>query len=372
MNIKITLNTVIILILFLISQVSAAELILKGRVEEMYDDNFNSSGTTPESEWLTNLVVGASVKSETKGLDLELSGNVYQQLLIKNSENNKNYQDLTLNLNKSFTETSAFKLNDVFQHYPESKSFGTLFGRSDTTAGYISNSFTTGISFFVTKELFFDINYNNAIMNSSSEIMTDSILNSPSAIIGYSFDSANIIKIGYVYSHMEYNDGTKTIGNRGYAEYEKHFTNQFRTVLQGGYDFIQMNEGNSKSPKWLISLIDNVDKNNQLDITFLKERTISNITNDTFDNWRITGTLKREISMRTGISLALFYGKGNYFVSGSTNQLLGCTGALTFTVSEFVNFYTGYSHIWNKSTTPGSYDITYHKNQYTAGISATY
>jgi len=350
----------------------AMEIILQGRADELFDDNINSSNNKPESDWVTNLMLGLEFKSEMRGLDFNLSGNVYQRYYIDHHENNANYQDVTLNLNKSITETSSFKITDVFQHYPDPESFSAMFGRTETTSGYLSNKFSTGLSAYVTKGLFFDVLYINSILKNKSDAMVDTVLHNPRGDIGYSFDSANILRAGYMYSLMKYEDGKQSKGNKEYAEYEKYFTKQFRTILHGGYEYITTSDGVSSGPRWMVSIIDDVDKNNQLNITYLKETAISDTTNDTFNNWSITGSLRQEISERTRINLSLFYGQGTYKISKVENKLAGVSTSIAFIVNEFVNFNIGYNHTWNNTKTPGLEVTAYHRNQASAGLSATY
>lgn len=348
------------------------EVIFHGRVDELYDDNSNASGTEPKSDWVTNLMLGINLMSEMRELDVQLSGNVYQQYCVKNKERNSNYQDMMLSIKKSFSENVSLSLTDAFQHYPESKSFTTLFGQSDEGTGYMSNNGSVNLSVYVTSELFFNADYTNSIMKNDSSTMTDSVLHNGGGSIGYSFDSANIVQAGYMYNLMKYDDGDQSTGHRGYAQYEKFLTRQLRSILLGGYDYIKTTEGIVKSSRWIATLVDDVDKNNQLEISFLKENTISNISNDIFDNWRVSGSLRREISERTSVSASAFYGEGTYKYSKISDKLIGASIALSFDVTEFVNFNMGYTHTRSKSNTPGIEENAYNRNQVSAGLSAVY
>lgn len=209
-------------------------------------------------------------------------------------------------------------------------------------------------------------------MNNDSTVLIDSVYNSYNGSLGYNFNSANIVRAGYMYSLMKYDDGNESRGDREYAEYEKYYTKQFRSLLQGGYDYIKTSNGESLNTRWMASLIDDVNKNNQLNITYLKENTISNIYNDTFKNWNISANLRREISDRTGINISLFYGKGSYDISRVTVKLGGVSIILGFIVNEFVNFNIGYNYTRNSSTAPASEENIYYRNQVSLGLSAVY
>jgi hypothetical protein len=44
-----------------------------------------------------------------------------------------------------------------------------------------------------------------------------------------------------------------------------------RGIVHGGYDYIEMEDGESSSSRWMISLIDDVDERNELNLSFLKK-----------------------------------------------------------------------------------------------------
>ena len=348
------------------------EMVLHGRIDEVYNDNVNTSGTDSQSDWLTNAMIGIDFVSEIRSVDISLTGNLYQQYSVENEERNVTYQDLMFALNKNFSENVTFGLSDVLQHYPESRSFGVLFGRSDANTGYLSNNFTTGLTVYATGKLFFTGVYSNGIMNNDSDTMSDTVLHNPGGSIGYSFDTANIVRLSYLYTLMKYDNGNSNRGDRGYIEYEKYYTKQLRSILHGGYDYIRTAEGEGLSNRVMISIIDDVDKNNQLDISYLKEKTISNISNDIFDNWRISGTLTRDISERVAISLTLFYGIGTYQISKITEKLGAASIGLSFVVTEFVNFNIGYNYTRSNTKAPGIEENSYNRNQISVGLSAVY
>ena len=370
MKIKIIIFAAIVLLT--VSEAFALEFIVRGSADEMFDDNINASAEEPESDWITNVMLGAEIKSEGRSREFKLTGNAYYEYYAQNKENSENYQDAGLSINKDITDTINFRLSDTFQHYPESKDFGTLFGRTDDETGYISNNLSAGLSVFLTRKFFFNLAYNNGIVNNDSSELVDSVSHQGGGGLGYYFNTANIIRVGYLYSRMKYDDGNITRGDRGFAEYERFLTKQLRAILQGGYDYIDSTDGQSMNSRWEVSLVDDVDEINQVNITYLKESTISNITNDTLNNWQISAGLKREISGRLGVNISLFYGEGTYEVSRVTEKLGGASLGLAFIVSDFVNFITGYRYTWNSSEAPDADESSYNRNQVYAGISGEY
>ncbi|HPF07090.1 MAG TPA: hypothetical protein PK293_13715 [Spirochaetota bacterium] len=370
MKIKIIIFAAIVVLT--VSKAFALEFIVRGSADEMYDSNINAATEDPESDWITNLMLGAEIKSEGRSREFRLTGNAYYEYYANNKENSESYQDAGLSINKDIIDTVNFRLSDTFQHYPESKDFGTLFGRTDDDTGYISNDLSAGLSVFLTRKFFFELVYNNGIVNNDSGELEDSVSHEGGGDLGYYFNSANIVRAGYLYSRMKYDDGSVTRGDRGYAEYERFLTKQLRAILQGGYDYIDNAEGQSMNSRWEVSLVDDLDEINQVNITYLKESTISNITNDTLNNWQISAGLKREISGRLGVNISLFYGEGTYEVSRVTEKLGGASLALAFLVSDFINFNMGYRYTWNSSEAPDTDESSYDRNQVYVGISGEY
>jgi len=350
---------------------AAIDLMLTGSIDEMFDDNINSS-TGKEADWITEIALGIGLRSEGRRLEVDLIGNIYQTVYIDNSDKNAFSQDLALSVNSALTGKISLSLNDVFQHYPESRDFSTMFSRGDAGSGYMSNTFSSRLSVDVTKQLFFDLQYNNSILENKSETLTDSVQHNPGIDAGYYINSSNIIRAGFMKFYMKYDNGEKQEQDRGYAEYELHFTDQTFAELQGGYDYIDSTEGQSLDTMWQVSLTDDVDKNNRLSIVYLKESIISNIVNDTFDNWSITAELQREINPRTGIGVSLFYGSGTYEISGITEKLAGASVSLRYLVSDFISFKAGYSYRWNSTAPPSGDETEYTRNQVSAGVMAEF
>lgn len=356
----------------MIKQVQAIEFIIRGNVNEMYDDNINTSQDDPETDWITNIMLGAAIRSEGRTRELELAGNIYQSYHLRNEEANEFYQDLVLEINKSLTENISVMLGDTLHHYPAAQSFDAMFERSETEDGYLRNDFFSGITLYVTRSLFLGGTYNNSILKNDSDLVLDSVLHNPGGVIGYYFNSANIIRAGYMYRLMKYDDSTEARGETGYAEYEKHFTSQLRAIAHGGYDYNTMEEGRSLSTSWLLSLIDDVDERNQINITFMKGSTISNISNDTLNNWRVSGTLTREVGNRTSADITIFYGDGTYEVSRERDRLGGASFGLSYVLSDFINLNAGYTFTWSSIKHPDTDEVSYKRNQVYAGISGEY
>jgi hypothetical protein len=336
MTIKILTNAILIILISGMVHLYSMELILRGGVNETYD-NMDSSQAEPEDDWVTNIMLGITARSEVRSLDFDLSGNINQSISAENSENNSNSQDLQLSINKSFSENLSMGLNDVFQHYPEAGSFQVLFGRGEDNRGYIANSLTLNMTIYATTRLFLNCAYNYSIMNNDSSQLSDSVQHAPGANIGYYFNSSNIIRLGYIYQRMEYDTDEVSRADSGYAEYEKHFTEQLRSVLQGGYEYLQSEDGESLSTRWRASIIDDID-----------------------------------VSDRITFNSSVFYGQGSYQYSGAENRLFGVSAGVGYVINEFINFVFSYSYTWNKSILPALEDSTSNRNIFSAGFSAVY
>lgn len=372
MNIRIILKAITFILIFLAVPLAAMEVIIQGQINEEYDDNINTSSSDPQSDWLTNIMLGMAISSDLRTIDIDLSGNIYQQLSLQDSSRNLNFQDLNLSVNKSFSETTSVSIVDMFQHYPETRSFEVLFGRNEADTGYLSNNLSLNLVTNIFSRLILTCIYHNNIMNNDSDNLSDSILHNAGGEIGYLFNTANIFSLGYTYQLMIYDDGNKSRADSGYAEYEKYFTSQLRAVVLGGYNYIDSDDGQSLNTRWLASLIDDVDRNNNLNISFVKEKIISNIMNDILDQWTASVMLTREISLRTGISIRGFYGQGSYQISGVKDKLFGVTTNLNFAVTEFVSFTAGYTYTRNSSKTPGIGENVYNRNQFSVGLTGVY
>lgn len=108
MNIKLKIKLIIILVVFIIVRASALEMTLQGRIDELYDDNINSSSINTQSDFITNIALGIVLSSDLRAQDFTLTCNDYQRYSMNNENNNVNYQDLAFTLGKIFQKIYLF------------------------------------------------------------------------------------------------------------------------------------------------------------------------------------------------------------------------------------------------------------------------
>jgi len=372
-SMKTILKTLIISIIFITlfhTIVYSWDLALLGELSETFDDNINASADNPEYDFYTTLMVGFGVEHEGKTFNFSLIAHVFQDLYIRNSEFNANSQDAELILEKQLSRRTGFSLSDTFHHYPQPRSFDYIFGRPAGEEGYWTNNFNFEFNTQLFRQFDFGGHYSNTVTENRADYLMDSISHEAGGELSYSWTSANIPSCFYNYIYTNYSDATHNSGHSAGLSYEHYFTRQLYGIISGGFNNAITATGTSYSPLITVSLIDDIDENNEINLTFTRGLTISPHTDEIFDNWNISATLTRQVWERLTFDFTSFYGQGQYRPSNNINKLFGLTTSLSYEIKEDIHGSIEYSFTRNKTEMAGAGDIIYYRNIVTLSISA--
>ncbi len=313
------------------------DLEIAGAIEEVYDDNTNNAGNKNdrEDDFITNLILSAGLSHQGKRKNFDLFGNIYQSLYAFNQENNYNSQDLDLLFSYNLTANDIFSLSNVFQHYPEAKSFNDTFDRAGSQNDYIYNTCDFKYSHFFIKQFSFNFWYTNQVNRYLEGDNNDSYLHSPGARINLSLTSKHILSGYYDYTYRDIKSVSIIKENEFVGQYKLFFTNQLYSILSAGVNYIKIeDEELERFPQF--SFILGNDFTERIHIHFLVSKKVSSNMNnsDLYDSLYSQFVFNLKLMKRMGFNFTAFYGKGEYLNLDETYKLVGMETALEYELTE--------------------------------------
>ena len=364
-----------ILILMFVPEIVCAfpykglDITINGGVIETYDDNINFAHEDKQADFITGLGLSIGVKYKGRRRSLDLTGNINQRFHAKVRDTKSSSENLTLNFKNEFSERDRLSLKDTFSHTHTAASFEeeflTIRGRRER----FNNSFNLNYSRDISEHFTAIARYTNGL-NKITEVegdQSDSYANKAGLELDYLYSVATTFLVSYAFATTSYknsgNNSTHTIA----TGMRKYLTRRLYLDGKVGIDFIT-SINNKKTVKNAIevSLTDEIDENTVAKLAFMRRDSTTSDTGDIFSNWRIIGSLKKQLSERFNSSFSGFYGQGKTVSTGITNKFLGASGAISYEFTEHLagDFSYAYS-IFDSSDETGGY------NRSTASIGLT-
>jgi hypothetical protein len=381
--IKLTLIAFILIQIFT-SFSKAKDMVFLGSLGETYDDNTNLSGTDPKNDYITNLMFGIGLNLEGRPLILNIMAHTYQQIYFKQSNLNNNSQDFTINFIKEFTERDTVSINNIFQHYPETRDFNSMFGQTGGRNSYYQNSATITYNNYVISNLLLKLYYNNIILENSSEELNDSVTHRTGLSLNYSLNAYNIISLLYDYRFTKYESENNLSGNyqSDFIQhnigigYQHYFTKQLSVITQGGTEIVRYENRTYKDLFFNFSIIDDIDAKNTLNLTLSKKYEVTVLTNEVYKSWIFSALLLRQVSEITSFSFSMFYEYGERVSTTikSISSLFGINTSIKYNINPYIFVSANYIYTKNIShiTSPENTKNKYDRNQIQFAINAEY
>ncbi len=374
---------IIITILFNFRLAYSVEGIISGSLGETYDDNIYSSDRK-EYDFITDIVLILGIQNQSSTSNLRLLGQSTQQIYYKTSELNNNSQAAELSISKEFTSVDRFSISDRFVHYPEPRDFQEQFGMADGRTGYYINILTLRyardlLSYF-SINTYYSNTYTKILSNKNG--LNDSISHSGSINTKYEINPFNIISAFYKFTIFETlnkneQENYKTKQHNIGVGYELFFTQKSSLNIQGGVDYITAEDSNKKNIFGTITLRNQIDERNSLNISASRRYELIPLTNQVYDIWNFSIDFSRELSNFIFITSSVFYQYGDT-VSDTTSinsQLIGAKLNLSYRFfAEYLAINIEYIYTKNKrkQTVPINMQSEYDRNLLRLSINASF
>ena len=359
--------------ILLISTIAAYtwDFVLQGTLSETFDDNVNASADDQEYDFLTNLTAGIGVEHEGKTYTFSLLAHVYQDIYARDTSLTNNSQDITVTINKQFTELTGFSINNVFHHYPEPRTYNYAFGLTGGRNTYFNNTTTCSFQTQPLRVFHLEASYIYGFTKYQNDELIDSRNHTASGTLGYHWSSAHFTYASYSYTYTLYDTNEKIPLHSAFLGHTMYFTRQLYANVHAGADYSVTDAGATYGPNILLSLIDDIDENNQLNLTFAYGQSLNPYDDEVFENWNISLNFTRQVLERLHFALSAFYGQGEYRESGTRNSLLGLTTNLSYEIKENIFGSVSYNLSRNGTRLENAEETAYFRNRITISLGAT-
>ncbi len=327
---------------------------ISGDISESYSNNITyASDREDEVEDFTTLLdLGLDFQYIGKRRFMLFAGNIRRELFEPQANVRNPSENASLIFNNEFTEYDKINLSNTFTHsrvpgksqggfdvdnciekYEEQgqssdevesicNEFAEQFGRHRGRFDSYSNS--SGITYNRIISEYFTVrtNYNYRHNWSDDEDTRDADHHSIGLSANYQYSQPTMFSLSYIYrisTYEERDDISRqsiTTGIRQYITKRLYFDGNIGADLaisDSGDDSIT---GNA-------TLTGEIDPISTAAISYSQGTSISANTDDTFENWRVTGRLSKQLLEDFKGSLSAFYGKGEYSSTGVEDTLLG-------------------------------------------------
>lgn len=370
------LYAILVLLFAAYDNVDAMDIVFSGGVNETYDDNIMYSDISKKSDFITSLLLGVGLIHQSERTDFELSGQVSRNLYYENHKYDNTAEYANLRLRKELSANDRILITDVFNHSIEPRSFAYGFGRTVGIYSYYQNTGVATYTREVTRHFSVNLQYGNQLNKPSSEEINGCNETIVGSQIDYAWNPSNRLSIIYEYMGFHFQPGKNITYNYDYENdatvnsvilaYRFNFTNLLYLEVRAGENFIDSYHFTKyKKPYYSASIVNEIDRNTHLNITYIRQYLPSLYIPDTMDSRRLSCDLARQILYRFYFMLGAFWGKGLNQANMYSITFFGMSTSLTYEFNENLRFNISYTYINNES------DIvieSYKRNAVTAGL----
>ncbi len=316
---------------------------LGGALNQAYDDNITYVKNDKSSDAITRVSLGGGFSGKGKNESIDFKGIITQNIYAQHSSFNNLSEELSLNLNKDFGPYQNFKILENFRHAEEPRSFEDSFGRDSGRYSIYTNNLGFEYARLITQQWEVIWKYYQVDTYFTRQDLNDSTQYSPGVTNEYTIDSKNKFLMDYTYLRQEF-DGGANADLHNISLGLRHFlTNQFYLDVKPGVNFISAyNNERFVKPRYELGLTQEVDEITKINLKYIREYASTAFTQDIFNSWKVVLSYLKDLTDKLALNTALFYGRGQYKLTGINDKLSGANLGVQYQLTKKVNLYTNY------------------------------
>ncbi len=347
-------------------QIGNLDVNVDAGIAQACDDNITFARENAKDDLITNLSVGLNAKYEGKLQNFSVNTAISRQNFFKYHNFDNTSENISLNYNQELTKHERINLKNTFLHAEEPRSFEDEFGRTGDRYSYSRNSFGAAYTRDISKQSTLIFNYINELYDYSRIDLNDSYLNRFSMEADYSLSSKTILLALLEYIHRNYEHTANAKTKRMAGGIREYFTSQFYFDLKAGRDFIRPADKQKSTGQFIsASLTNEINKNTSFTISYLKENSTTDYSQNIFKSQRVSLSLAKQILEKLKVSLSGFYGNGEYSAIDTRDRLKGASTGFTYDLLSGVRMNASYSY---SETSSNAASREYKKNFVSLGI----
>lgn len=334
---------------------------------ETFDDNISSVKDNPRSDFITGFNCALKAAYEGRNSAARLTARITPEFFTRYSRFNNVAEGLTAEGSYDFSRHDRLSFREDFIHAEEPPGFEDEFGRASGRYAYLRNRFDIAYLRQITRQFSLSGRYAHDAYAPSGGGLSDSLQNAVGLSGEYTLNSMTVLSAAGDFSRRRFRPGSHAERRAVSGGIRRFFTSQLYADARAGVDFISSYDGSRQTaPFFEAAVTDEVDKNTDARLSFIRRHDTNSYTSDIFDNWRLSLFLQRRLLPRTGVSLTAFFGRGAYTRLGIKDEDRGVSVSLRYDVRENAAVTIGYGF----SRVNSNFDNReYTRNRITAGIS---
>ncbi|MBI5739906.1 MAG: outer membrane beta-barrel protein [Nitrospirae bacterium] len=328
----------------------------------MYDDNLTFVKEDKKEDFITTLGLGLEASYEGKRRTLSLSGDINQRFNAKYSDIKTSSESATLYIMNEFSDYDRVHVSDTFSHGRAPRSFEEEFGR----VGGIQESFQNSLTVSYLKEISRDFMIMPSYAYSQNlfpEAGDETVSDSTAALkLSYLLSADTSLSTSYSHAGNNFGNSTQTIN----AGLNKYLTDRMYINANAGFNISSVSGGDeSIRLTYNISFSNDINENTVTKVSFVRSDRFASDRGDIFNNWQLSGQLKREFLNRLTGSFQWYYGKNKYADLGITDTFTGLNTGFSYEIWKDFSSSVNYS-LSNYDSEIGSRG--YIRNEITASL----
>jgi len=317
---------------------------VRASASERYDSNINYANGG-KSDYITTLAGGLDASYEGHTSSMALTGNIDQDIFALNPKFDNLSEDISFKYMQDLSKIDGIVIKDVLEHTYEPRSFEDALGRTTGRYSYFRNRLNVDYNRELSKQFSMALRYFGQIDIFSLSTLSDSYLNQGGGELSYYLNSQSIIFASYDFIVRKFSPGSDATTNRVGGGARQYFTDQLYFDVSGGADFIDdYDNSRSTNPYVIATITDDITEKTTVNASFRKEVYTVPYSQDMYNYWEISGVATSRILKRLDGSCRVFYGRGEYVNSGTTDDLFGLNAGATYEMTKYFNFNASYSY----------------------------
>ncbi len=307
----------------------------RGSVSGTYDDNVTFVENNEIDDFITRVSAGLEARAEGKTRKLDVIGNLNHEFFWENDEFDNTSGDLSVDFKQEITEHDRFRIRDYFLRAEEARTFEEAFTRTQGRYEYWRNRFLFDYMHDFTRQWSLTGRFGQEVSDFSRAGVDDSTLWTGGAEASYQHTSTLKFLFAYDYEIRDFENGGDSDTHTLSTGALYYITKQVYIEGRVGVDFIEGFAGESyEKPLFRVRLTDEINEITSWDIAFEKEFSPTSYTQDIFDYWQVSTSLRRQMSERMNAYLSAFFGEGDYMASNREDRLWGANASLAYDLTK--------------------------------------
>ncbi|MCM8814006.1 MAG: outer membrane beta-barrel protein [Candidatus Omnitrophica bacterium] len=364
------IGTVVAVAVLAAGQSAAMDVQFKTSARQTYDDNVTASGQNTGQDFITSLAAGLVAKQEYKTGVLSAEAALIHYLYADYNHLNYTEEKFNILFTEELTARTELQLRGALTHSEEPGSLEESFGRPARYA-YYETDFSARLDHAFTQRFGGQAQYRYARYDVSRRDLTDSYLNRGRLAALFAVTPRWQSSVGFEIGHRVYSRGSDITQKTVALGSRYQYSPTLKLDATTGTHWFETNYKNRTDAAFFYRLTatEELTERTTAAVSWQKESTIEKDTSSLFDAWRLSGNLNHEFSSWLAAGVNVFYGDGEFDVSGITESFYGLRLDSEYELMTDIKALAAYIYTRRNASAATR---NYERNRISVGITAVF